>query len=364
MIFTDASFLAIGAALTGLVLVGLWSHRTRRRRLAAFLGGRRALDRVARSDLYRLGVRRSLLLGVAGLALAGAAADPHWQDRPAPVAPVKRVILAVDVSASMQATDAEPTRLARAADVARLLLEDLADAEVGLVLFAGRAYPLAPPTRDLGAIRFLLDGVAPTIASSYDPGTLFAGAIDESMTLFVRGRDSAAVAAPATPAPPAPEEMIVFVSDGDAPEPDEALAEALTRAREAGITVHAVGVGTEEGGGMIMPRGTYQLGGPIVDARGAPGRTRLDEAALRRLTSEADGRYARAERPAELDALGSVLAEPTMAAGPEASDAPPAWAAYDLPVLLGALALGLVLLESLLDVTLPRRSSLRAREAT
>jgi len=360
LIFTDPSLLFIGAALTGLVLVGLWSHGARRRRLARFLGGQRALDRLSRADMYRFGVRRSLLLGFAGLALAGAAADPHPAELPEPIPPVKRAILAIDVSASMQAADAEPTRLALAASVAHRLVDDMEGQQVGLLLYAGRSYPMAPPTRDLDAIRFLLSGVAPTIASSYDPGTLMSVAIEESMALLARPVDSTAVVAGAPP----PEQMIILVSDGDSSEPDEALAEAAARASEAGIAVHAVGIGTAEGDGMIMPRGTYQMGGAVLDDRGVPGRSSLSEGTLRRIVSGGGGRYANAGSVQDLEALDAELRSPTVAPDPDPADAPPTWAAYDIPFLLGTFALALVLLESLLDVTLPRLTSFRTREAT
>jgi Ca-activated chloride channel family protein len=359
LIFTDRSLLVIGAVLTALVLVGLWSHGARRRRLAHFLGGARALDRVSRSDLRRFGLRRSLLLGVAGLALAGAAADPHWEDAPDAVLPIKRAIIAIDVSASMQAADAEPTRLARAVDVARRLVDDMEGHEVGLLLYAGRSYPLAPPTRDLNAIRFLLGGVAPTIASSYDPGTLISVAIAESLALLAWESDSTVVAEPA----PRPEQMIIFVSDGDSEEPAEAYDDALGLAQEAGVQIHAVGIGTADGGGMVMPRGTYQMGGPILDANGAPGRSRLNDGVLRRLASEG-GRYAYAESEDDMQVVDAELSAPTVAPQPDVPDAPPPWAAYDLPFLLGAVALAFVFLESLFDVTLPRLRSMRTREAT
>lgn len=357
--FSSPSLLLIGAALTGLIFVGLWSHAGRRRKLARFLGGRRALDRVSRSDLSRFGLRRTLLLGVAGLALAGAAADPYWSGAPEPVAPVKRAVLAIDVSASMQATDVDPTRLATARDVARRMLDDLEGHEVGLLLYAGRPYPLAPPTRDLDAIRFLLDGVAPTMASSYDPGTLMSAAIDEALALLARGADSVTTS---EPAPPPPEEMIVFISDGDSEEPDEALDEAVARAAEARVAVHAVGIGTDEGGGMVMPRGTYQLGGPIVDASGAPGLSQLNESTLRRLSSGGGGRYTRASDSDGLAALEAELRAPTTPPDPDPASAPPAWAAYDLPFVLGTVALACVLLESLIGLALPRLTSMRAGE--
>lgn len=360
LIFTDRSFLVIGAALTGLVLVGLWSHGARRRKLAGFLGGRRALDRVSRADLSRYGIRRTLLLGLACAALAIAAAGPHWSETPEPVPPVKRAILALDVSASMQAQDVQPTRLARAVEVARRLVDDLEGHEVGLVLYAGRPYPLAPPTRDLAAIRYMLSGVTPTVATAYDPGTQMSLAIDEAMALLSREADSGAATVP--PGPP-PEDMIVFLSDGDAPEPDEALDDALARAADAAVTIHAVGVGTEESTRIVMPRGTYQIGGTVTDANGVPALTRLDEPTLRRLVSAESGTYVRADDVSRLD---EELRRPTVPPDPDPTDAPPAWAAYDLPFLLGSLALAFVFLESLIGVTLPGRrpAPFRPREAT
>jgi Ca-activated chloride channel family protein len=245
--------------------------------------------------------------------------------------------------------------------VARRLGDDLEGQEVGLVLYAGRPYPLAPPTRDLNAIRYMLSGVTPTVASAYDPGTQTSLAIDEAMALLARARftDSTSVQ---VPPPPPPVDMIIVVSDGDSEEPDGGLAEALERADEAGITVHAVGVGTDEATRIVMPRGTYQIGGTVTDERGVPALTQLDEATLRRLTEPGNGIYARA---GDLAALDGDLQAPTVAPDPNPLDAPPAWAAYDLPFMLGALALALVLLESLIGLTLPGRSrALRPREAT
>ena len=138
MIFADPSLLWLGGALTALTLLGIWSHGRRRRKLAEFLGGRRALVRLSRSDLSGLRVGRALLLGLSGLCLAVAAAEPRAIESPAPEPPpVDRLILALDVSASMQATDVQPTRLSRSVEVARELLAEIEEQEVGLLVFAG-----------------------------------------------------------------------------------------------------------------------------------------------------------------------------------------------------------------------------------
>jgi len=369
--WVDSSLLAVGAALTALVLLGLWSHSRRRRLLAEFLGGRRAMARLSRLDLYRLGLRRAVLLGLAGAALAVAAAEPRWEDAPPPPPPpLKRAILAIDVSASMQAEDEAPTRLAQAAAAADSALTALAGHEVGLLLFAGTTYPLAPPTLDHTAIRFLLGGLLPRLASAQDPGTLISAAIDESLALLEHAPSATpgeAAPRPATPEAPVRraegDRLIVLVSDGDVGERDEDVAAAVERASEAGVALHAIGVGTESGAGMMMPAGTYQLGGPVVDARGVPGRSRLREPLLRQVAAAGGGAYAHTGVEGDLRTLHVALADTGPEPEPVVNASAPVWARYDLPFLLGALALVLVALESLLSISLPVLRAVRPREA-
>jgi len=365
--FLDPWLLQVGVGLTALVLVGLRSHAGRRRRLADFIGGRRAVDRLSRSNLYRLRVERTLLLGIGGLALAAAAAEPHWSGSPE-LPPVKSVILAIDVSASMQAADVAPTRLARAVEVAGELLDALEDHRVGLLLFAGTGYPIAPPSHDHRALRFLMEGVTPTIASAYDPGSLLSVAIEEGVSLLERRAPLAVEADPlAVGADPvaqerAGERLIVLVTDGETGESDEDVSRAVEVAVEAGIGIHTIGVGTEQGAGMIIPASAYQFGGPVLDVTGAPSTSRLREPPLRDVAAAGGGRYANARSGAQLRALTGELQASGSIPEQNPDDERPGWARYDLPFLLGLGALVLILIESLLDMTLPERWSLRMRE--
>jgi Ca-activated chloride channel family protein len=361
VIFRDPSFLALGVGLTALLLIGLLGHMGRRRRLAEFLGGRRASQRLARSNLYRVRVERWVLLGLSGVGLAVAAAGPRWTDGPELGPPANEIILAIDVSASMQASDVSPTRLARAVDVAMGLMDDLEEHRVGLLLFAGKGYALAPPTHDHNALRFLLQGVTPTIASALDPGTLVSVGIEEAVGLLEREEDQMApedgssVSPSPTPSAPAVRgnRWIVVIGDGETGESDDRVSEVVAHAREAGIGVHTVGVGTAVGSGMIMPAATYQLGGPVLDANGARGTTHLREPLLRRLAAMGGGEYARADEPAGLASLRAELAEVEVSAELSTDEQLPLWARYDLPFLLGLGALLLVFTESLLDLWIP-----------
>ncbi|HET9947650.1 MAG TPA: VWA domain-containing protein [Longimicrobiales bacterium] len=363
LVWTDASLPAMGLALLALVLVGLRSHAARRRGLAAFLGGRRATARLARRDLHGLRLGRALLLLAGGACLAAAAGEPYRPEAPQPRPPARRTVIALDVSASMQADDAAPTRLARAVEVANRLIDELPDHEIGLLLFAGTAYPLAPATRDHAALRFLLRGVTPTMASAQDPGTIFSAAIDEALALFERPRGDAPPGSEAAGPSPAEERFVVLIGDGDAGQADETLEAAVERARAAGAGLHVVGVGTARGAGMVMPAGTYQLGGPVVDARGARVVSSLREPLLRSLAGRGGGRYAAADDEVGLAALIDGLRAREAAAAPRSRPGAPAWlGGGDLPSALGAAALVLVLLESLFEMSRPRLRPLGREE--
>jgi Ca-activated chloride channel family protein len=351
LIFTDLTPLWLGGPLVALILVGVWSHGTRRRKLATFLGGRRALVRLARTDLSGRRLGRAFLLGFAGVCLAVAAANPHWVEPPPPEAPpLDRAVLAIDVSASMQATDVSPTRLARAVEVAHQLLASLEGQEVGLMLFAGTAYPLAPPTLDHDALAFLLSGVVPTMASAYDPGTLLSVAVADGV-MMLETVDTASVPARVG------RKRLVMIGDGDGDE----VAAAVTDA--ASVEVYTIGVGTDRGGPMSLPAGTYQLGGPVTNAAGQRAVSRMREPVLRGLSASAGGMYAHADDEGDVEAIIDALVAPPPAVETPVEDAPPPWARYDLPFTLGVAALILILMESLLDASLPRLFVRRRQEA-
>lgn len=343
VILGDPSMLLLGLGVTLLAVVGYLAHARRRRRLAEFLGGPRAARRVFGRGLHRTrGVGLALVVG-AGLTLAAAAGELRLAEPVPPVEPpVPRVVLAIDVSASMQASDVAPTRLARATEVARGVLDALAEAEVGLTLFAGTGYPIAPPTSDHTALRFFLDGVAPTMASATDPGTRLSDGVVAGLSLFPGVEDGG-------PDEPLGERAVILISDGEAGAPDPELQAALELARVRGITIHSIGVGTEAGATMAMPSGRYQLGGPVLDATGAPALSRLRESSLREIVGGAGGNYLYADG-SDLgnDVAAMIGRDPTSTT--DSSDSAYDWARLDLPALLGAAALLFLVAESLMGL--------------
>jgi hypothetical protein len=185
------------------------------------------------------------------------------------------------------------------------------------------------------------------MASAYDPGTLLSVAVTDAVATL-EALDSAA--APGRVG----RKRLVLIGDGDGGDVEAAVVEAAAVATAAGVEVHTIGVGTDRGAPMSLPAGTYQLGGPVTNAAGQRAVSRMREPVLRDLAASAGGRYAHADDEGDVEAVIDALIAPPPVVETPTGDAPPPWARYDLPFTLGILALILILMESLLDASLPR----------
>ena len=329
------AFMPIGAVVALLIVVGLWGHAMRRRRLARFLGGLRAARRLSGSRLHRFRVERMLLLGSAAVAAALAAAGPYrfveGVEEDAGAGP-RTVMVVIDVSASMQASDVAPTRLSRGTQVARELFASPASANVGVLLFAGERYALAHPTEDLSAVDFLIQGVVPTLTSPQDPGSMLSTAILEAALLLEEGAQSGG------------ERAIILISDGESGEAEAEVIAAVREAASQGVLVHAIGVGTLAGGEIPVVGGSGQTAGFVLDANGAPAVSRLQAPLLQRIAAEGGGEYAHSEEEEGLQRLRRVFQSASQ------NEMTASFAGINLILLLTAVSLVLVFLDSVLEV--------------
>jgi Ca-activated chloride channel family protein len=143
------------------------------------------------------------------------------------------VILAVDVSLSMEATDVRPSRLAVAQEAARAFVEDLPDdLDVGLVTFHDVAGVAAAPSRDRDALLDAIDRLR------LGEGTAIGEAVVTSL-------DAVAGAPPGEDGEPAPARIVVM-SDGETTS-GISNEEAAERAARAGVPVDTIAFGTPEG---------------------------------------------------------------------------------------------------------------------
>jgi Ca-activated chloride channel family protein len=185
------------------------------------------------------------------------------------------IIVALDTSKSMLAGDIKPSRLERAklalGDFARHLKGD----RIGLVAFAGSAFLECPLTVDYeGFLLALQDVDTSTVPRG---GTSISSAIREAIKSFPPGETKYKV--------------LIVITDGEDHEGD-ALA-AAKAAKDKGIAVFCIGIGTPQGELIFAPKddGSKEF---LKDAQGNAVKTRLNEDQLEKIALAADGAYLRA----------------------------------------------------------------------
>ena len=261
-------------------------HRRRVARLAR-LGGAEMVARLVPSLTVRRPVRRSLLLGLAAALAAVAAAGPRWGAEPTMVRGSGiDVVLLLDASLSMLAEDERPSRMERMKQEVRRFRALSEGDRIALLAFAGRSYILSPLTVDDGALDLFLDNFDPTVVGQ--PGSSMSRAITQAVSLLQN-------------TPTESDRAIVLMSDGEAFEPVETIAEAARQARDAHIAFVTVGFGTAQGG--TIPERT---GNTVVQHRDESGQvvtTHYDAQTMRAAAEAAGGTFVDA---AESDKAGRV----------------------------------------------------------
>jgi Ca-activated chloride channel homolog len=240
--FVDFRWALAAAPALALFVAGmlLWSYRRRARRLRR-LASEPLVARLVPPMFARAPWIRALLRGGAVLCAGIAFAGPRWGTEQT----VERgsgvdIVLALDASLSMLATDVRPNRLERMKEEARRLLALSTGDRIGLIAFAGRSYILTPLTIDRGALGLFLDNLDPSVVGQ--AGSSLSRAIRQGTDLLVATQTVS-------------DRALIVMSDGEAFEPAEEVTAAAAHAAEAGVTVIAVGFGTEQGA-TIPVRGT------------------------------------------------------------------------------------------------------------
>ena len=268
----------------------VWTNK-RRRQAVEKLGDVALLDRLSlRVSATRERVKPALV-GAALFFLVLALARPQWGRGEQEVfARGVDVFLVLDTSFSMDATDVAPSRMERARYIASQLMGRLQGNRLGLVVFSGTSFVQCPLTLDYGAARIFLDTVATGIVS--EPGTNIVQAIEAAKRGFV-SRNST-------------HRVIVLLTDGEQQSGDVlAVAE---EARQDGIVIHAVGVGTPGGEPIPVLNERGEVSDYVRDAEGQPVLSRLDEKTLSELALTTGGDYFRvSERDEEIEGITSLV---------------------------------------------------------
>lgn len=250
-------------------LVGLWVFLRRRgdRRLERFLV-RDNWGLLNRTVSGRNRVHKGVLVLLALALSIVAAARPYWGTRERTVQlRGTSVIYAIDVSDSMRAADILPSRLDYAKTLIQQVLTETPGNRVALMPFAGDAFLQCPLTGDYGIVRDILRQV--DFSSVGYPGTDFPVMIDQAIEAFERTGSG--------------QRALVVLTDGE--DHSEAITAAAGRAAEANIRIYALGIGTEDGGPIVMPDGSLKEA-----PDGTKVLSRLNPEILRVLADESGGR--------------------------------------------------------------------------
>jgi Ca-activated chloride channel family protein len=188
----------------------------------------------------------------------------------------------------MRAEDIRPNRLERSKLAIARFIDKLENDRIGIIVFAGQAYVQLPITTDFNAAKLFLS----TISTDMIPtqGTAIGTAIDLGVKSFV-GNDKK-------------HKVLVIITDGENHEDD--AVEAARKANEEGVVVHAIGMGSPEGGPIPVYHNSTQVDF-LKDNTGSIVITKLNQTALEQIAAEGKGIFVRASNTD--DGLGSIMKE-------------------------------------------------------
>jgi Ca-activated chloride channel family protein len=257
-----------------LAVAALLFAARRRRKLEGALGDQATLRALTgEAGPASRWVRGGLLALAAALAMTGLARPLAGFRLVTPASRGADVVVAFDLSHSMEARDVRPDRLGASQREIEALLKALEGSSLGLVEFAGGADVLSPLSTDVDGLSSMVE-----TAQTGDvevPGSNLADALDLSGRLLHRPGDRP--------------RAIVLVTDGENLQGDPSAG--LEAVRKAGARLFTLGLGTTGGATIPIADSTGAMRGSRRGPDGNPVVTHLDENLLRDLARRGGGRY-------------------------------------------------------------------------
>ena len=189
------------------------------------------------------------------------------------------IVIALDISGSMMADDFKPNRFEAAKKITQEFINSRTDDNLALVIFAGESLSLMPLTNDRTALVNALENVQP---GSLNDGTAIGDGLSSSINRILSGK--------------AKSKSIILLTDGSNNAGDVPPSTAAEIARQKGVKVYTIGVGTN---GTIQVQDPYGFSTTTME-------TKIDEPSLRSIAKMTGGKYFRA---ADRSALKDVFAE-------------------------------------------------------
>ncbi|RLC47870.1 MAG: hypothetical protein DRH57_03260 [Candidatus Cloacimonadota bacterium] len=273
MIFANSNILIL-LIIVPILVFSIWiSIHKKRRLLAKFANANLWKYLLPNMSVIRKYIKGFLLiLAISILILASA--RPQWGKK---LQIVERrgidIVVAIDVSKSMLATDIKPNRITRAKDALSAFIDGLSGDRIGIVTFAGTGFVQCPLTSDYSAAKMfikLIDvGLIPT------PGTNIAKAIEKSLSLFTDEQQKYRV--------------IVLITDGENLQGN--IKKIASESAKDGAIIYCIGVGTSEGSPIPEIAEDGSIIGYVEDKSHNLVLSKLDETTLKDIARLTHGAY-------------------------------------------------------------------------
>lgn len=251
------------------ILHQIWKKRTQKKFADSSLFKRLTPNRSSFKSTLKL---MFFLLGIALLTLG--LVNPKIGTK---LETVKRegvdIVFAVDVSKSMLAEDIAPNRLEKAKRLVSEIINQLASDRIGIIAYAGQAFPQLPITTDYGAAKMFLQNMNTDMLTSQ--GTAINEAIELATTYYDDEEQT--------------NRVLFIISDGEDHSEGTTL-KAVDDAIEEGIQIFTIGVGKSKGAPIPIKRNGV-VESLKKDRQGEVVITKLNETVLQDIASEGDGEY-------------------------------------------------------------------------
>ena len=182
------------------------------------------------------------------------------------------IVFAVDISKSMLAEDVAPNRLEKTKQIVSQIINQLGNDRVGIVGYAGSAYPVLPMTTDYSIAKMYLQSMNTNMVSSQ--GTAFNDAIQLAVDFF-DVKDTS--------------KLIVLISDGE--DHGDGVDDAVEMAKEKGVRIITIGVGTEKGGPIPLRDDKGTIASYKKDQEGQTVITKLYPEVLKKIADNTKSKY-------------------------------------------------------------------------
>ncbi len=251
------------------VFLQIWKKRTQRLFAETQLLRRLAPDK----SQFKSALKLLLLLAGLGFLILGLV-NPKIGTK---LETVKRegvdIVFAVDVSKSMLAEDIAPNRMEKAKRLVSEIINQLASDRIGIIAYAGQAYPQLPITTDYGAAKMFLQAMNTNMLSSQ--GTAINAAIDLASTYYDDEEQT--------------NRVLFIVSDGE-DHSERTTIDAVENATQNGIRIFTLGVGKPKGAPIPLKRNGV-VESLKKDSQGEVVITKLNQAVLTEIADQGNGVY-------------------------------------------------------------------------